>query len=204
VGPRVGQLGRHPRDGGLSGAQRPSAAVRDVLTDDSRRMRFKGVLALENSFNRWWSRSRFLLCAWHHARGSRRCSAVRVIRSSTRFRMRGSTGGPLAHVSARTPIPVLGRAGRPVMRPVVRFAMRCSRSRERWATRPRSAQRLGFSGCVVQGNALALPQEFGSYVMGEHPVQNLVPGGVPCADRGRGGDDSAPAGARSARQGEPA
>jgi 2-methylcitrate dehydratase len=54
-----------------------------------------------------------------------------------------------------------------------------------------SAKTWGFYDVLFKGNEFKFQRKYGSYVMEKRAVQDLVPGGVPFADRGRGGDDAA-------------
>ena len=89
----------------------------------------------------------------------------------------------------------LGGRRRDEPRRAARAVARCA---ARWAIRRRSPPRLGLSGRAVQRQADRARAPLELVRHGERAVQDLVPGGVPRADGGRGGVAAA---SRSSRNG---
>ena len=145
VGPSFGQSRRHSRGGRLSVARRASASlVRDVLTGMIKAHEIQGVLALENSFNRVGLGSRAAGAggldrgrdrhARRHARADHQCG----IECMDRRRRAADLPACAEHRLAQ-------ELGRRATRPAAPCAMRCLRSRARWAIPRRCPPRPGDS-----------------------------------------------------------
>ena len=180
---------RRARDAG----QAPPA-VRDVLTAMIKAHEIQGVLALENSFNRVGLDHVLLVRVASTAVVARLLGGERRAGRERRLATPGSTAGRCA-LTAMRPTPARARAGPQAMPPAARCGSRSSRSPARWATRRRCrAKTWGFSDVLFQGKPLVAAAALRQLRHGERAVQDLLPGRVPRADRGRGGDAPAPAG----------
>ena len=180
----------------MQGLEPPT--VRDVLTAMIKAHEIQGVLALENSFNRV---------------GLDHVLLVRVASTAVVTSMLGGTREQVVNAVSNAWID--GGALR-----TYRHAPNTG-SRKSWAAGDATSravrlalialtgemgypsaligQDLGLLGRAVQGQAAAAAAALRQLRHGERAVQDLLPGRVPRADRGGGGDDAAPAGARAAR-----
>ena len=172
--------------------------VRDVLTAMIKAHEIQGVLALENSFNRV---------------GLDHVLLVRVASTAVVTSMLGGTREQVINAVSNAWIdggalrtyrhaPNTGSrkswaAGDATSR-AVRLAL-IALTGEMGYPSALSAKTWGFQDVLFKGKPLVAPAALRQLRHGERAVQDLLPGRVPRADRGRGGDDAAPAGARPPR-----
>ena len=203
MGPSVRQPRRHPRHRRLAVAQRgrrrasAPLTMHDVLTGDDqgardpgRASRSRTASTASASTTSCWSRS-------PRPRWSRRCWGSRATRSSTRCRSRGSTARALRTYrhAPNTGSRKSWAAGDATSR-AVRLAL-IAKTGEMGYPSVLTAKTWGFYDVLFKGNAVQVPAPVRQLRDGERAVQDLLPGRVPRADRGRMRDDAAPAGRRT-------
>ena len=173
----------------LSRTQRVAApgaplTMRDVLTAMIKAHEIQGVLALENSFNRV-GLDHVVLVKVARPRSSRRCSACRARRSSTRSRTPGSTASRCAPTAMR-PTPARARAGRRATPPAARVRLALiAKTGEMGYPSVLTAKTWGFYDVLFKGKAVHVPAPVRQLRDGERAVQDQLPGRVPRADGGR-------------------
>ena len=172
--------------------------MRDVLTAMIKAHEIQGVLALENSFNRVGLDHVVLVKVASTAvvtqmLGLTRDEIINAI--SLRLGRRPERCAPIA----TRPTPARARAGRPATPPAraVRLAL-IAQTGEMGYPSALYRQDLGLLRRAVQGQAVHVPAAVRQLRDGERAVQDLLPGRVPRADRGRMRDAAASAGARTA------
>ncbi len=172
--------------------------VRDVLTGMIKAHEIQGVLALENSFNRVGLDHVLLVRVASTAVVTALLGGSReqIINAVSNAWIDGGALRTYRH-APNTGSRKSWAAGDATSR-AVRLALFALKGEMGYPS-ALSAKTWGFQDVLFKAKALVLAQPFGSYVMENVLFKISYPGGVSCADRGRGGDDPARADPRQAR-----
>ena len=167
--------------------------VRDVLTAMIKAHEIQGVTALENSFNRVGLDHVLLVRIASTAVATAMLGGTReqVINAVSNAWIDGGALRTYRH-APNTGSRKSWAAGDATSR-AVRHAL-IALTGEMGYPSALTAKTWGFQDVLFKGKALSYPQSLGSYVMENVLFKISYPGRVPRADRGRGGDDAAPAG----------
>ncbi len=171
--------------------------VKDVLTAMIKAHEIQGVTALENSFNRVGLDHVLLVRIASTAVATAMLGGTReqVINAVSNAWIDGGALRTYRH-APNTGSRKSWAAGDATSR-AVRHAL-IALTGEMGYPSALSAKTWGFPGCAVQGQGVVLPAEARQLCHGKRAVQDLLPRGISCTDRGGGGDDVASAGRRPA------